>query len=315
MAAEGLSAAERQALVDRRLDEIDRALLGLLPRAERLALVADVEARVQALGDNVSLAREAPAESANTSPTTVATRARAHRSRLAFTAGVLGIIAVSFLILSPLLLIGLSMFGELLGETSAIILFALLTAVVACGGSLAVFGGGVSLFRLARRGQSATGTGWAITGLCTGALPMLLGFVGVISLLMSVMPAEHVQVTWSATTPVGAVPYAVPCAAPGAPGCPMPMPAPMMASPYGYACPVPPPGQPLVMPPQPATYAAPQLAAQPKPGPAQTPKLESPPEPKAVPNAEAKPEPMPEQKPELKELPSLPLNEPVEVDD
>ncbi len=305
MAEEMLSAAERQALIDRRLDEIDRALLGLLPRAERLAMVANVESRIQALGADVSLARDTPVETANASAPAVANRARGHRSRLAFAAGVLGIIAVSCLIVSPLLLVGLSVFAELLGETFAILLFSLLTALVALGGGLAVFGGGVSLFRLARRGQTATGTGWAITGLCTGALPLLIGFVGFLSLLATVMPAETVQVTWNATTPVGAGPYAVPCAAPGTPGCPLPMPGPMMASPDGYSCPVPPVGQPLVMPPNPQAYEAPQLAAQPKPEPA--PKMKAKPEPKA--------EPTPEPKPELKEPPALPLNEPVELED
>jgi hypothetical protein len=289
--AEGiLSAAERQALVDRRLDEIDRALLGLLPRTERLEIVASVEARVQALGD-APLSRETAAEATNT-PLPTGPRTRAHRSRLAFSSGVLGIVAVSCLIASPLLLIGLSIFGELLGETFSILLFALLTALVALGGGLAVCGGGVSLFRLARRGQSATGTGWAITGLCTGALPLLIGCVGAVSLLATVMPAETVQVTWNAsTTPVGAVPCA-------APGCPMPM----MVSPYGYAmpAPLPPGGQPTYSAPSlPAAYPGTELAAQPKA------------EPTTKPEAEAKPEP----KPELQERPSLPLDESAELED
>lgn len=294
MAEALLSAAERQALVDRRLDEIDRALLGLLPRAERLEVVANVESRVQALGADVSLTRETSTETTPTISATTGTRTRGHRSRLAFSSGVLGIIAVSCLLASPLLLVGLSVFGELLGETSAILLFGLLTALVAIGGGLAVCGGGVSLFRLGRRGQSATGTGWAITGLCTGTLPMLIGFVGAISLLATVMPAETVQVTWNATTtPVGAVPCA-------APGCPMPM----MVSPYGYAmpAPLPPGGQPAFSaPPLPAAYPVAELAAQPKA------------EPTTKPEAEAKPEPKSEPKPELQERPALPLDDSAEV--
>ena len=290
--AEGiLSAAERQALVDRRLDEIDRALLGLLPRAERLEIVASVVARVQALGADVSLTRETATEAITTAPTATGTRTRGHRSRLAFSSGVLGIVAVSCLLASPLLLIGLSVFGELLGETFSIMLFGLLTALVALGGGLAVCGGGVSLFRLARRGQSATGTGWAITGLCTGALPLLIGCVGAVSLIATVMPAETVQVTWNATTPVGAVPCA-------APGCPMQM----MVSPYGYAlpAPLPPGGQPTYSAPSlPAAYPGTELAAQPKA------------EPTTKPEAEAKPEP----KPELQERPSLPLDESAELED
>lgn len=296
--AEGvLSAAELQTLVDRRLDEIDRALLGLLPRAERLEIVASVEARVQALGD-VSLPREAAAETLNPAPAAVRTRSRGQRSRLAFSSGVLGIVAVSCLIASPLLLIGLSIFGELLGETFSIMLFGLLTALVALGGGLAVFCGGVSLFRLARREQSATGTGWAITGLCTGALPMLIGFVGVVSLVATVMPSETVQVTWNAT-PAGGGPY---YAAPQPIG--YPMPPGMIAPPHGFVAPPPAPQtgwscQPL--PAAPSAIPAAQLAAQPKPEPA--------------PKLEAQEESQPEPKPELNERPALPLDESAEVED
>src|SRR5687768_10201272 len=113
MAAEGvLPAAERQLLINRRLDEIDRALLGLLPRAERLTVVASVEARVQALGEDVPLAsmvHDAAVELRGVASTLFNRRGGARRSRLAYTAGVLGIITVAALVISPILFIGLSM--------------------------------------------------------------------------------------------------------------------------------------------------------------------------------------------------------------
>lgn len=227
-----LSAEERQALIDRRLDELDRALLGILPRAERLALVATVEARVQVLGDAVSIPREMPAEVPAAALSPVAARSRSRRSRLAFSAGVLGIVAASCLVASPLLLIALSIFGELLGETFSIALFGVLTALVTLGGGLAVCGSGASLLRLARRGQSATGTGWAITGLCTGALPMLIGLVGLLTLMAQFTSSQTVEVTWNAG-PAGPVPYQV------------------AQQPYGYPAMLP-PTQPLSPAPPPA---------------------------------------------------------------
>lgn len=197
--AQGLTAEEGRAIVERRMDELDRLLLGLLPRAERLALVASVEARVQELGAAVDLGRTLPAEAPIAAVAVGRTTAnsRGRRSRLAFSSGVLGIVVASCLVGSPLLLVALSIFGELLGETFSILLFGLLTVLITIGGGIAVFCGGIALLRLARRGQTATGTGWAITGLCTGALPLLIGFVGVLSLGATLLPAEHVRVTWN----------------------------------------------------------------------------------------------------------------------
>lgn len=44
------SAGDPQPLIDLRLDAIDRALLGLLPRSERLEMVAQIETRLRELG-------------------------------------------------------------------------------------------------------------------------------------------------------------------------------------------------------------------------------------------------------------------------
>jgi hypothetical protein len=192
-----LSGSERQLVIDQRLDEIDRALLGLLPRSERLAVMASIEGRVRALGDDATVLREsAPVPvlaTALRSP--VGSRGR---SRLALTAGVLGIVAAAGLIAFPVLLVCLSMVGDLLGETLSIGVFGLFSVLVAGGGALAVCLGVASIIRLSRRGQTATGTGWAITGLCTGALPMLLGGVATLALGATVFPSESIEVTWNA---------------------------------------------------------------------------------------------------------------------
>lgn len=280
MAAEQeLSADERRALVERRLDELDRLLLGLLPRAERLAMVASVEARVQALGDAVELGGELPvaAPLAATAVNNASRSPRGRRSRLAFSSGVLGIVVASCLVGSPLLLVVLSLFGELLGETFSILLFGLLTALITIGGGLAVVCGGVSLLRLARRGQTATGTGWAITGLCTGAFPLLIGIVGVLSLGATLLPAEHVQVTWNA--------------GPNVPPPTLNSPPPDYASPYGTPLPMtaPAPGFAPMPAPQgwngepqkPQLLPPASLPAQPAREPAETSKPKAEPEPAA----------------------------------
>jgi hypothetical protein len=311
MAAEGsLSAAERQALIDRRLDEIDQSLLGLLPRSERLAIVADVEARVQALGDAVSLTRITTVEAPATALAAVGTRTRSRRSRLAFSAGVLGIVAISCLIFSPLLFIGLTIFAELLGETFSIMLFAVLVALVTLGGGLAVFFGGASLFRLARRGQSATGMGWAVTGLCTGALPMLFGVVGLLSVLAEVIPSETVEVSW--TAPVQGMPQPI-----GYP--PTAMLPPPMPTPQSFPMPVDgqwqpaPPSYPAMLPPAPPVPPAPPQKAMPvvepvtKPDTKQTAKPEK--------KQAAKPAIEPESKPASEPIPPASQEEPVELED
>jgi hypothetical protein len=291
MAEEMLSAAERQSVIDRRLDEIDRALLGLLPRSQRLAIVADVEARVQGQGDGVSLSRETLAEAPSFAASGV--RRRTRRSRLAVSSGVLGIIAIGCLVTSPILLIGLSAFGELIGEEIALAMFYLAAMLIGFGGILAVSLGGVSLLRLAGSGHSTTGTGWAITGLCTGALPMLVGLVGLLSVASSIESPNTVEVSWNAG-PAAPPQYAQPGTMPTMPtmqpvpspyGSPVPAYAPMpMTAPSNY-------------PPPESWSTPPQLPSAPlPPGPAPR-KPEAATEPrKAEPKLEAKPEAKPEAK-------------------
>jgi hypothetical protein len=224
--AQRSSADERKALVEQRLDELDRVLLGLLPRGERLAVVANVEARVQALGDGVPVTRESLADVPLSTAIAGSAVTRRRRSRLAFSSGVLGIVVAGCLVCSPVLLVVLSLFGDLLGETFSIVLFGLLTALLTFGAAFAVFCGGVSILRLARRGQTATGTGWAITGLCTGALPLLVGLVGVLCFGAELLPTQNVNVTWNVSTEGSPVTTVGPVAC---------SPPTMMPVPSGYA--------------------------------------------------------------------------------
>lgn len=236
--AEGLSAAERQRVIDQRLDELDRLLLGLLSRTERLAIVTDVEARVKALGGDVSLV-ELPAVAPATVLSRTSVRPATRRSRVALSSGVLGIISAACLLISPILFIVASMCAEILGEEITIALMGLFVFVLVVGGGLAVFLGGASIIRLTRQGQTTTGTGWAITGLCTGMLPMLLGGISLLTLGIQFAPATYVSVTpgplpahgpvmqsvqhsgYAASPPVYAQPVEWNAKAP--PGMPMPM--------------------------------------------------------------------------------------------
>jgi hypothetical protein len=314
-AAEELSTAERQLVLDRKLDEIDRALLGLLPRSERLAIVADVEARLQALGDGAfaasAVAADSPIDAPIVSASALGTRTVRRRSRLAFSSGVLGIVAAGCLLASPIVLITLSAFGEMLGETFSVLLFGLVAMFITLGGCLAVGLGAVGLLRLARRGQSATGTGWAITGLCTGSLPMLLGVCGVLSIAASMMPSESVYVTWSAS-PAGPVPYQV-AAQPADYPTATPMVGPLPSSPYGTVAPPMTGGQPVSQQPLPPALPAALPPELPAVKPSAIPEIKA--EPKAEPKAESTLETKPELKSEPAILPSAAFEEPAEVED
>lgn len=284
-----LSAAERQRVIDERLDELDRLLLGLLPRTERLAIVTDVESRVKALGDDAPLA-ELPATASAALLARTAGRPAARRSRVALSSGVLGIVSAGCLLLSPILFIVASVAAEALGEEFTIALMSLFVFVLVVGGGLAVFLGGASIIRLARNGQTKTGTGWAITGLCTGLLPMLLGVGGLLTIGAQLSSSIDVSVTPGAVYSSGAVPvqYSQPVGSPPIygqpvewnakvpPGVPMPM---LPSAPYA-----PPPSGPAMLPGPPV-----MLPAAP-PAPSKKPAAPAPPSPPTSPTGEAKEE-------------------------
>ncbi len=176
-----------QELIDQRLDTIDRALMGLMPRNERLKFMAETEVMLREGGSlNSELAGEAGDAQDGPRPTPPISRTgRRGRSRLALTSGVLGIAAALLLIAMPVSYIVLAMAGELIGEIVAYALLALNILAVTLGGAAAVVLGIAALVRLNRRNSRQTGHGWAITGLCAGPVPMLIGGI---SVLVFVLP-------------------------------------------------------------------------------------------------------------------------------
>jgi hypothetical protein len=236
-----------QEVFDQRLDAVDRALLGVLPRSERLAIVADIEARLRESGcaDAAETADATPAE-ASAVP---AGRMPRRRSRLALTSGIVGIVAVAMLVGMPLMYLLVAMLGEVMGEEMAYGLLALSILAVACSGAAAVMMGITALVRLGRR-RGGVGHGWAITGLCTGPMPALVGMLGmltfVLPLTMELMDSASVDSSQPAY--VSDVPQGLPAtaASPGTPtvgwpGQQMPSAAPAVEtaalpqSPYGAA--------------------------------------------------------------------------------
>jgi len=191
-----------QQLIDQRLDAIDRALLGLLPRNERLGLVAQIEAQVRdAAAANPGFENQLPSaaddENNLDGPHSGsgtghgphlfaahrggAAQAGKKRSQLAITAGVLGIVAIGLLFLTPITYAIVGTIGDAVNE---IALYAILgghVGAVALAGVAAVALGIVALIRFRKLGDGFTGHAWAITGLCTGALPMFIG--GLIALV------------------------------------------------------------------------------------------------------------------------------------
>jgi hypothetical protein len=172
-----------QELIDQRLDTIDRALMGLMPRGERLKFMAEVETMVREGGNLNSVLAEEVVE-VQTSPRRTeadSPRGRRGRSRLALTSGVMGITALVLLFMVPLTYIVACMTGEEVVVYASLGLNAL---AVALGGAAAVALGIAALVRLNRRHCRQVGHGWAITGLCTGPLPMLIGGLAMLAVVI-----------------------------------------------------------------------------------------------------------------------------------
>lgn len=175
-----------QNTIDQRLDALDRALLGLLPRSERLEFVAGVQARLEAQpAESVAAMQDGTATACELTTASSVSRRR-RRSTLALTAGVLGIGALALLFALPVTYLIVAATAEAIGELASYTLLSANVLAVALGGSAAVVLGIVALVRLGRqRGQR--GHGWAITGLCTGPLPALAGGLGLITFVLPLM--------------------------------------------------------------------------------------------------------------------------------
>ncbi len=186
--------AAAEQLINHRLDVIDRALLDLLPRNERLALVAQVESRARELvaasaapeaGLAGSTACPAAADAAQPVPgawpisppaaPAFLTSAAKRRSGLALTAGLLGIAALVLLFMTPVTYLIVGILGDVVGEIGAVALLGVHVGVVTLGGLAAVALAIAALVSLKRRRGLLVGHGWAIAALCTGPLPLLAG--------------------------------------------------------------------------------------------------------------------------------------------
>ncbi|MFN0021223.1 MAG: hypothetical protein ACKVP0_23490 [Pirellulaceae bacterium] len=206
--------------MEQRLDAIDRALLGILPRRERLAIVTQVETRVRELTDGNTAAESIAASAmepevisdAVIRRTTAAVPKR--RSRLALSSGILGIIALAMLFAMPITYFLVAFIGEGLGEFISIGLLSIHVLTVAIGGLVALIVGIAGLISLSRRKGRLVGHGWAITGLCTAPLPTLVGGLMVLVTGLSLFAVQTGAVDFSA--PNNVVPSTTSYASPAA---------------------------------------------------------------------------------------------------
>jgi hypothetical protein len=180
MTTSGLASLE---VLDQRLDALDRALLGLVPRSERIELVASVEKRLREKYDADPAAIEAIASAAEsdvaplgrTSGQGNATTRK--RSRLALSSGVLGIVAMGLLMLLPVTYVVIATIADSMGEVPAIALISLNVISLAGTGLLAGILSLAAMVRLSRSTSKKRGFGWAITGLCTSPAPAVVGML------------------------------------------------------------------------------------------------------------------------------------------
>ncbi|MFO0950309.1 MAG: hypothetical protein U0835_04000 [Isosphaeraceae bacterium] len=182
-----------QALVDARLDTIDRMLLGRVPRADRLAIVREVESQIheQLVGQDPAeldrddvlaiLGRLDPPEAylpeededdalRHSAPTAVPGRPSGRRNREGWLGGVLGLVSLALI---------------LFGSPFAY-LFALLTEseVVLMGGGVCLFlmATGCALTSLVLSVRGRRQGVWPVVGIVSSALAMItaLGAMGIV---------------------------------------------------------------------------------------------------------------------------------------
>ncbi len=192
--------ASLQSLIDSRLDTIDRMLLPRVARAERMAIVREVESQIhELLGERDELSREdvlavlgrldppeafLPEEVEGDAPTAVrrpvgvsqpAMSSPQRDHRLARASGILGLTALASLLFLPLsYALAMAVGSELL------------LILGAAGMCLCVFT--LSALGIATGVYSRKGGAWAVVGIVTSVLALLfclmigLGFIGLILL-------------------------------------------------------------------------------------------------------------------------------------
>lgn len=188
-----------QALIDSRLDTIDRMLLGRVPRQDRLDIAREVEAQIfdhlqeRGLDDPTRddvlsvLARLDPPEAylpddqddEDTPASPRRPRAglplrpagRGDNLRIARASGILGLVAMGLVFLSPVVYL----LGALL-ESEILLIVGLFGVVglVFLGGVLAIALGIYARFRQV----------WSLIGVVSGALAMVAGFVGGVAMIL-----------------------------------------------------------------------------------------------------------------------------------
>jgi hypothetical protein len=224
--------AATQQLIDERLDAIDRALLGLLPRTDRQAIVSQIETRLRELADadgqapverqtpNETVTVGVPAASSLLGPASQpifltgrhARRPCVKRSWLALSSGIVGIVALALLFATPITYLIVVSVDQL--EEVAEVLLGTHIATVALGGMLAVALGIAGLAALNRRAGSLAGHGWAVTGLCTGPLPMFIGGLMALAVGVQLLGTRSVRVAEVNGVPVYSSPSSYPTASP-----------------------------------------------------------------------------------------------------
>jgi hypothetical protein len=197
MTATARNTGAARALIDHRLDAIDRALLGRVPRADRLAIVADVETQIFELlrqhgadepgRDDVLavLARLDPPEAylpddgpfaaPAVTPFAAATPRVAPTTeadvRLGRWGGGVGVTALVLTLLTPAVWILAGLSGSEVGGLFLLFAFA---ALVFVGGATGVALGAFARFR----------SRWAVAGTITGGLAGLAALTGGLFLLL-----------------------------------------------------------------------------------------------------------------------------------
>lgn len=207
-------------LLDRRLDALDRALMGLVPRSERIELVAGVEKRFREKqeSDPATLETLATSQVEETTESMAAPGGAARemaggkrrRSRLALTSGILGIVAVSLMLMLPITYVVIATMAEMMGEVLAIALILLNVFSVAGTGALAGFLALAAIVSISRSKKKKRGMGWAITGLCTSPLPVLVGLLAIVFFVLPIT-VEYVSQSSPSVPPyVASVPVSQP---------------------------------------------------------------------------------------------------------
>lgn len=270
------AATNRLESIDQRLDALDRALLGVLPRGERLAMVAGIEEKLRELHDADPNAFDELADQAEIAP---AARERSpadgrrQRSRLALASGILGIIALALLFATPIFYVVIASIADMIGEVASYVLLGLNVLIVGGGGGIALVMGIAALLRLSRSRSRKTGYGWAITGLCTAPVPALAGLLVLLSvaipLAMEVADSDGGSPpVYTASAPPPVSPPIYPSgpveAYSAAPYLPPPSGASVATPPYGANAPTPwiappplPPTSPSTLPPSPTPSESP----------------------------------------------------------